>query len=53
MQAGKVFPGDGLTDLCHRRRIPLETCLKNQRNVTKNTVFRVVSVVELEKNVTS
>ena len=50
IQTGKVFPGDGLNDSCHRRHNRLETCLQKQRNVDINTVlfYQVFnSVVEL------
>ena len=37
IQAGKVIQGGRLRDSCHRSRNRLETCLKKQRKVDKNT----------------
>ena len=45
----RVFPGDGLKDSCHRRRNRLETCLKNRRNVDKNTVFYLIQCCRARK----
>ena len=40
-----AIPGWGTycRDSCHRRRNPLETCLKNQRNVEKKHCFSMYS----------
>ena len=47
IQAGKVLPGDGLENSCHRRRDQLQKCLKKQKQMrTKNTAFHF-SVVAL------